>query len=120
MILNAVPATICPVIVQVAEPPIESALPAKETTQMTQNRNLFSMLSPFKKAERHDGPNAENSPEVEARRKLDLRIEQALADQLLALTIEAPASENVPFAADFYTPMEPVSVPSYLDKYSIA
>jgi len=79
------------------------------------------MLSPFKKAEKHDGPDAENSPEVEARRKLDLRIEQALADQLLALTIESPAPESIQSGADFYAPIEhAANTPSYLEKYSIA
>jgi hypothetical protein len=88
---------------------------------MTQNRSLFSMLSPFKKAEKHDGPDTENSPEVEARRRLEQRIEQALSDQLLAITIEAPAPQSIQYGADFYTPLEhAVSAPSYLDKYSIA
>ncbi len=69
------------------------------------NRHFLSILSRSKKAELDDEMNAE-SPEAEARRRLELRIEQVLGALVEAAPIESETAE-VPILVSYdFAPLE--------------
>lgn len=69
------------------------------------NRHFLSILSRPKKADLHDEMDPE-SPEVEARRRLELRIEQVLGTPVESAPIETEKTEVSLLVAYDFVPLE--------------
>ncbi|MFZ0743237.1 MAG: hypothetical protein WAM85_02470 [Terracidiphilus sp.] len=69
------------------------------------NRHFLSILTPSRMAARHDEMDT-GSPELEARRRLERRIEQALHTPIEAAPIESDTTEVLNLVAYDFVPLE--------------